>query len=207
MKKPLLLQNIVRCFMKAILIYCGANTGNKPIYKQQTEALAEALVKRKIRMIYGGGSVGLMGVLADKLLELGGEITGVIPNFLDDLEVGHKAVKDMQKVPSMHERKALMEKLCDGIITLPGGFGSMDEVFEILTWAQLGLHQKPIGLFNVNGYYNFLLKQLDVMVEEGFLKPQNRNLLIVSDDLNELLEKMENYKSVHHGKWLSREQT
>jgi hypothetical protein len=192
--------------MKSILIYCGANTGNKPIYRQRAEELAEELVKRKIRLVYGGGSVGLMGVLADKFLEKGGEITGVIPSFLDDLEVGHKAVGDMQKVGSMHERKALMEKLCDGIITLPGGFGSMDEVFEILTWAQLGLHQKPIGLLNVNGYYDFLLRQLNVMVEEGFLKAQNRNLLIVSDDINELLEKMENYQPIHHDKWLYREQ-
>ncbi|MFT7308423.1 MAG: hypothetical protein ACI964_001004 [Spirosomataceae bacterium] len=192
--------------MKAILIYCGANAGNKPVYREKAEALSEELVKRKIKMIYGGGSVGLMGVLADKFLEKGGEITGVIPNFLDDLEVGHKEVEDMQKVGSMHERKALMEKLCDGIITLPGGFGSMDEVLEILTWAQLGLHKKPIGLLNVNGYYDFLLKQLDVMVEEGFLKAQNRNLLIVSDDIDELLEKMENYQPVHHDKWLNREQ-
>jgi hypothetical protein len=192
--------------MKAILIYCGANTGNKAVYRERAEELAEELVKRKIRLIYGGGSVGLMGVIADKFLEKGGEITGVIPAFLDNLEVGHKAVKDMQKVSSMHERKALMEKLCDGIITLPGGFGSMDEVFEILTWSQLGLHKKPIGLLNVNGYYNFLLKQLDVMIEEGFLKKENRGLLLVSEDIGELLEKMENYQPIHHDKWLNREQ-
>jgi hypothetical protein len=192
--------------MKAILIYCGANTGNKAVYRERAEELAEELVKRKIRLIYGGGSVGLMGVIADKFLEKGGEITGVIPAFLDNLEVGHKAVKDMQKVSSMHERKALMEKLCDGIITLPGGFGSMDEVFEILTWSQLGLHKKPIGLLNVNGYYNFLLKQLDVMIEEGFLKKENRGLLSVSEDIGELLEKMENYQPIHHDKWLNREQ-
>jgi hypothetical protein len=192
--------------MKAILIYCGANTGNKAVYRERAEELAEELVKRKIRLIYGGGSVGLMGVIADKFLEKGGEITGVIPAFLDNLEVGHKAVKDMQKVSSMHERKALMEKLCDGIITLPGGFGSMDEVFEILTWSQLGLHKKPIGLLNVNGYYNFLLKQLDVVIEEGFLKKENRGLLLVSEDIGELLEKMENYQPIHHDKWLNREQ-
>jgi uncharacterized protein (TIGR00730 family) len=192
--------------MKAILIYYGANTGNKAVYRERAEELAEELVKRKIRLIYGGGSVGLMGVIADKFLEKGGEITGVIPAFLDNLEVGHKAVKDMQKVSSMHERKALMEKLCDGIITLPGGFGSMDEVFEILTWSQLGLHKKPIGLLNVNGYYNFLLKQLDVMIEEGFLKKENRGLLLVSEDIGELLEKMENYQPIHHDKWLNREQ-
>lgn len=192
--------------MKSILIYCGANSGNKPVYRQRAEELAVELVKRKIRMIYGGGSVGLMGVLADKFLEKGGDVTGVIPNFLDDLEVGHKAVEDMQKVSSMHERKALMEQLCEGVITLPGGFGSLDETFEILTWAQLGLHQKPIGLLNVNGYYDFLLKQLDVMVEEGFLKSQNRDLLIVSESINELLEKMGNYRPVHHDKWLNREQ-
>lgn len=192
--------------MKSILVYCGANTGNRPLYRERAEELSDELVKRQIKLIYGGGSVGLMGILADRFLEKGGEITGVIPNFLDDLEVGHKAVKDMQKVSSMHERKALMEQLCDGIITLPGGFGSLDETFEILTWAQLGLHRKPIGILNVNGYYNFLLKQLDVMVEEGFLKAQNRDLLIVSDDVKELLQKMENYKPVHHEKWLNREQ-
>lgn len=207
MKKPLLLLRTNCLFMKSVLVYCGANSGNKSIYQQRAKELAEVLIKRKIRMIYGGGSVGLMGVLADKFLELGGEITGVIPNFLDALEVGHKALEDMQKVSSMHERKALMEQLCDGIITLPGGFGSLDELFETLTWAQLGLHKKPVGLLNINGYYDFLLKQLDVMVNEGFLKLQNRNLLIVSDDINELLEKMENHQPVHHDKWLIREQT
>lgn len=190
--------------MKSLLVYCGANPGNKSIYREKAEELAEIMVERKMKLIYGGGSVGIMGIIADKILLNGGEAIGVIPHFLDDLEVGHKTLTKIHKVATMHERKALMEKLCDGIITLPGGFGSMDELFEILSWSQLGLHQKPVGVLNVNGFYDFLLKQLDVMVEEGFLRIENRNLLLVSDDIEELLEKMENFQPKIVEKWLDR---
>jgi uncharacterized protein (TIGR00730 family) len=192
--------------MKAILVYCGANPGTKPIYKETAENLGKTLAIKQIRLIYGGGSVGLMGIIADAVLANGGQVTGIIPNFLDRMEVGHKSLPEMHKVETMHERKALMEKFCDGIITLPGGYGSMDELFEILSWSQLGLHNKPVGLLNLNGFYDHLLKQLDVMVEEGFLKSENRDLVIVSDNIEDLLQKMEDFKPSFHQKWLDREQ-
>jgi uncharacterized protein (TIGR00730 family) len=188
--------------MKSILVYCGANIGLKPIYKEIAEKLGKTLAINKLRLVYGGGSVGLMGTIADAVLANGGDIVGVIPNFLDRLEVGHKSLPEMHKVETMHERKALMEQLCDGIITLPGGYGSMDELFEILSWAQLGLHQKPVGLLNVNGFYDHILLQLDKMVEEGFLRHENRNLLIVASEIEDLLEKMSNFKAEYHKKWM-----
>lgn len=188
--------------MNAILVYCGANAGTKAIYKETAETVGKTFAHKNIRLIYGGGSVGLMGIIADAVLANGGVATGVIPHFLDKMEVGHKSLTEMHKVNTMHQRKALMEELCDAIITLPGGYGSMDELFEILSWAQLGLHSKPIGVLNVNGFYDYLLKQLDVMVEEGFLKPQNRNLVLVADNIEDLLEKLNNFKPEFHRKWL-----
>ncbi len=192
--------------MQAILVYCGANPGTKPIYKETAEKLGKVLAENNIRLIYGGGSVGLMGIIADSVLANNGQVTGIIPHFLDRMEVGYKNLPEMHKVETMHERKALMEKLCDGIITLPGGYGSMDELFEILSWSQLGLHQKPVGLLNVNGFYDYLLKQLDVMVEEGFLKAENRALVLVADTIEEIMEKMSSFKASYHEKWLNREQ-
>jgi uncharacterized protein (TIGR00730 family) len=193
--------------MKSILVYCGANSGKNPAFKEAAEALGARFAKDNIRLVYGAGSVGLMGVVADAVLANGGQVTGVIPDFLVKMEVGHKGLSEIHVVESMHERKALMEKLCDGIITLPGGFGSIDELFEILTWAQLGLHQKPIGILNVNGFYDFLLKQLEVMVQEGFLKQESCDLLLVSDNINDLLQKMATYQPTSHHKWLKRGDT
>lgn len=193
--------------MKSILVYCGANSGKNPAFKEAAEALGARFAKDNIRLIYGAGSVGLMGVIADAVLANGGQVTGVIPDFLVKMEVGHRGLTEIHVVESMHERKALMEKLCDGIITLPGGFGSIDELFEILTWAQLGLHQKPIGILNVNGFYDFLLKQLEVMVQEGFLKLESHDLLLVADNIDDLLEKMKNFQPTTHHKWLKRGDT
>ncbi len=193
--------------MKSILVYCGANSGKNPAFKEAAEALGARFAKDGIRLVYGAGSVGLMGVVADAALANGGKVTGVIPDFLVKMEVGHKGLSEIHVVESMHERKALMEKLCDGIITLPGGYGSIDELFEILTWAQLGLHKKPIGILNVNGFYDFLLKQLEVMVQEGFLKQESRDLLIVSDNMDNLLEQMANFQPTPHHKWLKRGDT
>ena len=192
--------------MNAILVYCGANAGTKAIYKETAETVGKTFAHKNIRLIYGGGSVGLMGIIADAVLANGGAATGVIPHFLDKMEVGHKSLTETHKVDTMHQRKALMEELCDAIITLPGGYGSMDELFEILSWAQLGLHSKPIGVLNVNGFYDHLLKQLDVMVEEGFLKSENRDLVIESDNIEDLMEKMSSFKASYHEKWLNREQ-
>jgi uncharacterized protein (TIGR00730 family) len=189
-----------------ICVYCASSAQIHPEYFKATEELAHIFAKNKVQVVFGGGSSGLMGQLADGVLAAGGQIKGIMPQFMNEVEWGHRGVSDFIYTETMHERKALMEKLCDGIITLPGGYGSMDELFEILSWSQLGLHQKPIGLLNLNGFYDHLLKQLDVMVEEGFLKAENRNLVIESDNIEDLMEKMSNFKASFHEKWLKREQ-
>ena len=188
--------------LKSILVYCGANAGNKPIYTETAEKLGEYLGKNQIQLVYGGGKVGLMGVVSNAVLKNGGHVLGIIPTFLDRLEVGNPDIQEMITVDTMHQRKALMEEKCDGVITLPGGFGSMDELFEILTWGQLGLHTKPVGILNINNFYDPLIAQLDIMMEEGFLKPENRKLLIVESDIETLIKKMQNYKAEYHPKWL-----
>ncbi len=193
-------------FMKSILVYCGANPGKDPIYSETAIRLGKEMVKRGMRLIYGGGSLGLMGTIANTVLAEGGEVVGIIPDFLDKMEVGHPNLTETHVVETMHERKALMEKLCDGIITMPGGFGSMDELFEILSWSQLGLHAKPIGLLNVKGFYDFMIQQLDHMTKEGFLKQQNRDILHVSDSIDDLINLMETYVPQPALKWLERDQ-
>ena len=191
--------------MKSVLVYCGANPGNKDIYKETAVLLGLELVKRTARLIYGGGSLGLMGVISTTVMENGGEVTGIIPNFLDKMEVGNPNLTEVVKVDTMHQRKALMEEKCEGIITLPGGYGSMDEIFEILSWAQLGLHAKPVGILNINGFYDYLILQLDKMVEEGFLRPENRSLLLVDSTIDGLFSKMEAFKPKYHEKWLDKD--
>ncbi|TND08846.1 MAG: Conserved hypothetical protein CHP00730 [Bacteroidetes bacterium] len=173
--------------MKSLLVYCGASTGHNKLYTELAHDFGRLLAEKKIRLVYGGGSIGLMGVLADAVLENGGEVTGVIPDFLNTLEVGHTRLTQMHIVKSMHERKALMEQLSDAVVALPGGFGTLDELFEMLTWSQLGLHQKPVGLLNVNGYFDHLLTLLDHMQAEGFVKKQTRGLLHVSGNAEEIL--------------------
>jgi uncharacterized protein (TIGR00730 family) len=178
--------------MKAICVFCGANFNGDPIIKQTVELLAEIMVSRNITLVYGGGKVGVMGLLADAVLSNGGKAIGVIPRFLMDKEVGHTGLTELHIVENMHQRKQLMNDLCDGVITLPGGLGTLEEFFEVLTWLQLGLHNHPVGLLNVNGFYDFLLKQLDVMVDQRFLKPANRKLVITSGDVIELVTLMDN---------------
>lgn len=160
--------------------------------KQTVEQLAEVLVARNINLVYGGGHVGVMGLLADAVLTRGGKVIGVIPQFLMDKEVGHTGLTEMHVVENMHQRKQLMNDLSDGVIMLPGGFGTLEEFFEVLTWLQLGLHNHPIGVLNVNGFYDHLLKQMDVMVEQRFLKPANRQLVLTSADAIELVALMDN---------------
>lgn len=189
--------------VKNILVYCGASAGKHIAYREAAETLGRLMSEKNIRLIYGGGSIGLMGIVADSVHNNGGVVTGIIPHFLNTKEVGHKQVSDMRITQSMHERKALMEKECDGVIALAGGFGTFDELFEMLTWAQLGLHEKPIVLINTRNYYEHLLKQLDVMVEEGFLSASNRKLVKVAADPEEALLLIEEPVQKSEAKWLS----
>ncbi len=179
--------------IKSIVVYCGANPGHKTIYSEAAFSVGQEIARRNISLIYGGGNMGLMGKVADGALSNNGHVTGIITNFLAKLEVAHKEVSELHFVETMHERKAKMVASSDGVIALPGGFGTLDELFEILTWSQLRIFKGPIGVLNVNGYYDFLLSQLDKMVDEGFLRPDNRALVIIDSDTNALLDKMENF--------------
>ena len=188
--------------MQSVAVFCGANKGSQPWYAEAAAALGKELAKRNIRVLFGGGSVGLMGVLADAVLAAGGPITGVITDQLNELELGHPGLKDMIVVESMAERRTLLIKGTDGVITMPGGYGSMDEHFEALTLAQLHQYRKPVGLLNVKGYYDPMLQMLDTMVENGFLKAQNRQLCIDALTIPELLDKMVAYEYNAITKWV-----
>jgi len=180
--------------MQSIVVYCGSNPGKKTLYAEAAYELGAALARRNIKLIYGGGNMGLMGRVADGAMDNAGFVTGIIPNFLAKLEVAHKTLSELHFVETMHERKAKMVSMSDGVIALPGGYGTFDELFEILTWAQLRIFHGPVGLLNVNGFYDLLLLQLDKMVEEGFLRADNRALLVVAEDPATLLEKMETFR-------------
>ena len=188
--------------MKSIAVFCGSSSGNNGIYEEQAVLLGETLAQKRIQLIYGGGKVGLMGVIANAALGAGGHVTGVIPGFLQTREVAHDNLTEMFRVDSMHERKALIDKLCDGVIAMPGGFGTLDELFEMLTWGQLGLHQKPVGLLNINGYFSHILKAIETMVNEGFLKEINRDMVLVCEDIHDLLHKMSTYRAPDVPKWI-----
>ena len=187
--------------MTSICIFCGANFNGDPVLKQTIDQLADIMASRDISLVYGGGKVGVMGLLAEAMIQRGGKTIGVIPQFLMDKEVGHTGLTELHIVENMHQRKQLMSDLCDGIIMLPGGFGTLEEFFEVLTWLQLGLHNKPIGILNVNGFYDLLLQQMDVMVEQQFLKPANRKLVLTSADAIELISLMENFTAKPDEVW------
>ena len=178
--------------MKAICVFCGANFNGDKTLSDAIEQLAEVMTSRGITLVFGGGRVGVMGLLADAVLSKGGKAIGVIPQFLMDKEVGHTGLTELHIVENMHQRKQLMNDLCDGIIMLPGGFGTLEEFFEVLTWLQLGLHSHPVGILNVNGFYDLLLQQMDLMVEQRYLKPANRELVLSSGDPIELVNLMDN---------------
>jgi uncharacterized protein (TIGR00730 family) len=177
--------------MKRIAVFCGSSSGKDPIYALHATQLGRTLAERNIGLVYGGALVGLMGLVADAALETGGEVTGVIPEFLGSKEIAHEGLSKLIVVGTMHERKQRMYELSDGFIALPGGFGTMDELLEMCTWSQLGLHQKPIGLLNTNGYYDHLIRLTEHMVKEGFLKDVNRKMILVSGEIKDLLERME----------------
>lgn len=173
--------------MQRLCVFCGSSAGNRTVYADSARLLGQELAARGIGLIYGGGHVGLMGILADAVLAGGGEVIGVIPQALVDRELAHRGLTELRVVHSMHERKALMAKLADGFAALPGGFGTGDELLEMLTWAQLGIHAKPVGLLNVAGYFDSLLGWLDLAVREGFLTAENRAILKQSDRIEELM--------------------
>lgn len=193
--------------MKSITVFCGASAGTDPVFVTIARVVGATLAARGIRVIYGGACIGVMGAVADAALETGGRVTGVIPHFLRSREVAHYGLTDLIITDTMHERKMKMQELCDGFIALPGGFGTLEELFEVLTWAQLGLHRKPIGLLNVDGYYDSLIAMADDMVARGFLKKTYRDMLLVSDDIGDLLHQMTQYKAPEVEKWLTDETT
>lgn len=192
--------------MKHITVFCGSSPGSEPQFEEQAYALGATLAEKKIGLVYGGAKVGLMGAVANGTLDKGGRVTGVLPHFLRSKEIAHESLTELILVESMHERKTKMHELCDGIIALPGGFGTLEELFEMLTWAQLGLHKKPIGILNTNGFYNELLALIQTMVNKGFLKKLNQDMLLVSDSISGLLDHMANYQAPEVGKWISREE-
>lgn len=191
--------------MKRIVVFCGSSLGAGKVYEEQAYLTGVTLARLNIGLVYGGARVGLMGAVADGALAEGGEVIGVLPRFLNGREIGHEGLTDLIIVDTMHERKTKMHELSDGVITLPGGFGTMEELFEMLTWGQLGLHQKPVGLLNVNGFYDELLQLAQTMVDRGFLKETNQQMLLSADNIGELLEKMNNYQAPATGKWITKE--
>jgi uncharacterized protein (TIGR00730 family) len=191
--------------MKRICVFCGSSPGSRPEYGIAAEEMGRELVRRNIGLIYGGGNVGLMGMIADAVLKAGGEVQGVIPENLMAREVGHKGLTKLHVVRSMHERKALMADLSDAFVAMPGGFGTLEEFCEVVTWTQLGLLAKPCGILNVLEFYTPLLRMFDHAVEEQFLKPENRALVLARESPADLLQALEEWRPVRVEKWLTRE--
>src|SRR5688572_11468770 len=179
--------------LRSVCVYCGSSTGKNPVHRQDAITLAQILVVNNIRLVNGGGNIGLMGIMADTILALGGECTGVIPMGLQEKEIAHTGMTDLIIVPDMHSRKLTMVNLSDAFIALPGGFGTLDEVFETLTWVQLHLHQKPIIIYNPDGYYDHLLQLADHMVSEGFLNNSSRSLLMSSTNIENILPMLQQF--------------
>ena len=193
--------------LKNICVYCGSSPGRLDLYADAARAVAEALVKRNLGLVYGGASVGIMGVVADHVLALGGRVVGVIPESLASREVAHHGLTELHITRSMHERKTMMAELSEGFIALPGGIGTLEEIFEIWTWAQLGLHHKPCGLLNIAGYFDPLHTFLDHTVTEGFVQPVVRSMLLVEDDAELLLDRFATYHSPRLKKWVEEDET
>ncbi len=187
--------------MQRICVYCGSSPGGNDIYKQAAHELAEALVQNDIELVYGGAHKGTMGILADAVLSRGGAVHGVIPQMLEEKEIAHTGLTELHVVNSMHERKSMMAALSDAFIALPGGFGTLEELIEIVTWGQLRFHEKPCGVLNVNGYFDKLLEFLDHMQAEAFLKAENRAMLLADDSAAGLLHQFEQYAPPFVEKW------
>ena len=193
--------------MKNITVFCGSSDGNSNIYGEVAFALGAYLANQRIGLVYGGAKVGLMGKVAQGVLENGGKVIGVLPDFLRTKEVAHEGLTELILVETMHERKMKMHELSDGAIALAGGFGTFEELFELLTWGQLGLHNKPIGILNTNSFYDNLILMIRNMVQEGFLKEANEKMLLVETSFELLIDKMKNYQPPKAAKWISKKQT
>jgi uncharacterized protein (TIGR00730 family) len=185
-----------------IAIYCGANSGGNPVYREAAGAVARYLAEQGIGIVYGGGKVGLMGAVADAALAAGGEVIGVIPQSLMDKELAHAGATHLHVVKSMHERKQLMTDLSDGVVALPGGFGTLDELFEALTWLQLGFHGKPVGLLNVEGFFDGLIQFIRTARQAGFLREEHERCVLVDEEAERLLAKMKAFEPPDLGKWI-----
>ena len=193
--------------MKRVCVFSGSSPGADVAYRAAAVDLGHRLAERGIELVYGGASVGLMGAVADAAIEGGGHVIGVIPQSLVDHEIAHAGLGDLRVVDSMHERKALMAELSDAFVALPGGVGTLEELFEVYTWNQLGLHAKPLGLFNVRGYFDGLARFLDHAVAERFVTPKHRAMLLVGEDLGELLDGLDAWEAPHQPKWIDRAQS
>jgi uncharacterized protein (TIGR00730 family) len=193
--------------MKSICVFCGGNLGKRPSYLAAARRLGEAFAREGIALVYGGSHVGLMGAIADAVITAGGEAHGVIPEFLASKEIAHLGITKLTVVSSMHERKAAMAAQAEGFVALPGGFGTLDELFEILTWAQLGLHKKPVALLDVEGYFASLLAFLDRAADDGLLRPEHRAMLLVEPDPDRLIAAMRAYRAPAVEKWIRPDQT
>jgi uncharacterized protein (TIGR00730 family) len=193
--------------MQSLCVFCGSSVGNDPAFRQMAEALGQALVHRHITLVYGGGNIGLMGVIADQALRGGGRVIGVIPQRLVEKELAHQGITELRVVASMHERKALMADLAQGFLALPGGYGTIEEFSEVLTWGQLGLHAKPMGLLNVSGYFDHFLQFLDHAVEVRLLRPEHRRLVLEDDRADGLLQQMLDWRASPLPKWIQPDET
>jgi uncharacterized protein (TIGR00730 family) len=193
--------------MKSVCVFCGSSPGARPGYRDGAERLATAIAKRGLDLVYGGASVGLMGVLADAALAAGGRVVGVLPRALDRKEIAHAGLSELRIVDSMHERKAQMAERSDAFVALPGGIGTLEEWFEVLTWSQLGFHAKPCGLLDVDGYFAPLLALLDRAVSERFVTPEHRSMIVVENDAERLLDALASWRAPAAEKWLDRDDT
>jgi uncharacterized protein (TIGR00730 family) len=193
--------------VRRVCVFCGSSLGSRPAYADAARGLGEALARRRIGLVYGGGSIGLMGVVADAALAAGGEVVGVIPASLERRELAHGGLTQLHVVGSMHERKARMAELADGFVALPGGMGTLEELAEVLTWAQLGLHRKPCALLDAGGYFRPLIAFLDHAVAEGFVRSEHRAMLLVEEDAEALLDRLARYRPPAVEKWIDRKST
>jgi uncharacterized protein (TIGR00730 family) len=193
--------------LNSICVFCGSSFGNEPAYKEAAHSLGVTLAHKGFTLVYGGGNVGLMGTVADAALGAGGEVIGVIPQALVEREIAHEHLTKLHVVSSMHERKALMSELSDGFVALPGGNGTLEEFFEVLTWAQLGEHRKPCGLLNIEGYYDPLLAVFDHMVNRGFLAEKHRSIVQVQQTPEDMLDALQSYVPPDTAKWIDQAET